>query len=49
MDYKELNLLLAECYYKLGNFPASLEAVKKLDPAFDIADVSVSDGQAGTC
>lgn len=46
MNYKEMNLLLAECYYKLGNFTASLEAVKKLDPAFDIADVSASDGQA---
>jgi len=45
MNYKEMNLLLAECYYKLGNFTASLDAVKKLDPAFDIADVSTSDGQ----
>lgn len=46
MDYKELNLLLAECYYKLGNFTASLEAVIKLDSGFTVADVNTSEGQS---
>lgn len=46
MDYKELNLLLAECYYKLGSFGASLDAVKKLDPLFTVADVNTSEGQS---
>ncbi|MDQ7798031.1 MAG: hypothetical protein RDU76_03680 [Candidatus Edwardsbacteria bacterium] len=46
MDYQELNLLLAECYYKLGSFGASLDAVKKLDPLFTVADVNTSEGQS---
>jgi len=46
MDYKELNLLLAECYYKLGNFAASLEAVIKLDPDFPVVNVNTSEGQS---
>ncbi|HAD81145.1 TPA: hypothetical protein DCG35_01435 [Candidatus Edwardsbacteria bacterium] len=46
MNYKELNLLLAECYYKLGSFGAALDAVKKLDPLFTVTDVNTSEGQS---
>jgi tetratricopeptide (TPR) repeat protein len=46
MNYKEMNLLLAECYFKLGKFSASLVAVNKLDPLFTVNDINTSEGQA---
>ncbi len=46
MDHRELNLLLAECYYQLGSFAASLQAVNKIDPLFTVVDVNTSEGQS---
>ena len=45
LNYKDLHLLLAECYFALLNFSESLNQVKILNSTFT-ADISTYDGRA---
>ena len=45
LNYKDLHLLLAECYFALLNFSDSLTQVKILNSSFT-ADISTYDGRA---
>ncbi|MGD9487254.1 MAG: tetratricopeptide repeat protein [Calditrichaceae bacterium] len=44
LDYKDLQLCMAQDYFWLGDFDGSLTEVQKLNASFN-ADVSTSDGQ----
>ncbi|MDZ7330872.1 MAG: tetratricopeptide repeat protein [candidate division KSB1 bacterium] len=45
LSYKDLYLVIAACYFALGDFTQSLAFVKKLNPSFS-ADVATFDGKS---
>ncbi len=45
IDYKDLYLVIAACYFALGDFNQSLTFVKKLNPSFT-ADLATFDGKS---
>jgi len=45
LNYKDLHLILAHCYFALGNFSQSLTHVQKLNPSFT-ADINTYEGRS---